>query len=155
MWCQHDSLPWTAQGRSKGSTSDSQVLKDNLGLCRFHVLPRCRQFSSYFGVCGSFNLLPGSYAFLYSFLLSRSPFLAFKTLNLLSTELKLFSLKPLKAVVLLLTLLCSVSPRFTKIGETLEGLIFPITSLITNHSASPKCALSCCLRWYISHMYAH
>lgn len=51
MWCQHNSLPWTVEGRSKGSTSDFQVLKDNLGLCQIHVLPPCRQFSSYFGIC--------------------------------------------------------------------------------------------------------
>lgn len=50
---------------------------------------------------------------------------------------------------------CLVSPRFTKTGETLEGLVFPITSLITDQSAPLKCALSGCLRWCTSHVYAH
>lgn len=155
MWWQHDSLPWTAQGRSKGSTSDSQLLIDNLSLCQFHILPPCRQILSYFGICPYLvAVLICSQDFMHSStLLSRSPFLAFTTLNLLSTELKLFSLKALKAVVL--TLSCLVSPRFTKLGETLEGLVFLITSLITNQSSPPKCALLCCLRWCVSHVYTH
>lgn len=41
-------------------------------------------------------------------------------------------LKTQKAVILLLTFSSFVSPRFTKIAEKLEGLMFPITGLITN-----------------------
>lgn len=72
--------------------------------------------------CVSFNLLQGFYAFLYLiFFLSGSPFLAFSTLNLLSTELKPFSLKPLEAVLLLLTLL-SCEPKIHQNTEDPQEL---------------------------------
>lgn len=70
MWCQHDSLPWTAQGRPKEFTRDSQVLKDNLGLCKFHVLPPCRQYSSYSDI----------FAYLVAVLICSQDFMHFFTL---------------------------------------------------------------------------
>lgn len=108
----------------------------------------------YFSICrGSFCLLPGFYAFLYSFFVQISVS-CFYNLVFAIYRAEAFQLEIPESCGTIIDS-CLVSPRFTKTGETLEGLMFPITSLITDQSAPLKCALSGCLRWCTSHVYAH